>query len=280
MRVNGVARSTEPSQGVDDSVVIETLTETFLISPQVVDVQDKENAVSSRRYTVYLVNRQSTKLVQSKLVSGTTPIMPAGVLTESGKEQPKTTSSTAKPSSEESSPDEKTTGAVAVDAGSPTSDVNGVSQSSAGEASTKTATDISVAAGAADTNMKASPEPHASKAPSTGGSSTPMDLETPEPRSEEPSSPTPPAKAESPAAPAVMEVEPQETEPQLAPPEPEPKEIPPIQVLQKNLTENDLLFDTDGISILSSDVENGMRSGWKIEAKTWRWADESLISLV
>lgn len=275
MRVNGVARSAEPSQGVDDSVVIETLAETFLISPQAVDVQDKENAVSSRRYTVFLVNRQSTKPVQSKLDSGATPTVPAGVLTETGKEQPKTTSSTAKSPAEEPSSDDKTTGAVAVDAGLPTSDVNGVSQSSADEASTKTAEDTSMAADAPDT--KASPEPHASKAPSTGGSSTPMDLETPEPRSEGPSSPTPPAKAESPA---VMEVEAQETEAQLAPPEPESKEIPPIQVLQKNLTEDDLLFDTDGISILSSDVENGMRSGWKIEAKTWRWADESLISLV
>ena len=74
----------------------------------------------------------------------------------------------------------------------------------------------------------------------------------------------------------VESKEPEATEPVK---EEEAKVVPPIQVLQRNLGEDDLLFDVDGISILGGDVQNGMRVGWKIEARTWRWADESLISL-
>ncbi|KIP07126.1 hypothetical protein PHLGIDRAFT_19258 [Phlebiopsis gigantea 11061_1 CR5-6] len=52
-----------------------------------------------------------------------------------------------------------------------------------------------------------------------------------------------------------------------------------IEVLQRNLTPDDILFDVDGISILSHDVENGMRKGWKIEARTWRWATDGLVAV-
>ncbi|KAI0791941.1 hypothetical protein C8Q75DRAFT_610481 [Abortiporus biennis] len=51
------------------------------------------------------------------------------------------------------------------------------------------------------------------------------------------------------------------------------KETPTLQVLQRDLLEDNLDFADDGVSVLSSEVENGMRRGWKIEVKCWRFAD-------
>lgn len=62
-----------------------------------------------------------------------------------------------------------------------------------------------------------------------------------------------------------------------APPKPQvEKFITTLEVLQRNVGQGDLLFDAEGISVLSSQVENGMRKGWKIEARSWRWATEDL----
>lgn len=52
------------------------------------------------------------------------------------------------------------------------------------------------------------------------------------------------------------------------------QDVPAVQVLQRNLGEDDLVFDADGVSILVGEPENGTRKGWKIEATTWRWATE------
>lgn len=49
-----------------------------------------------------------------------------------------------------------------------------------------------------------------------------------------------------------------------------------LEILQRNVGREDMLFEADGISILSSQVENGMRKGWKIEARSWRWASDEL----
>jgi hypothetical protein len=49
-----------------------------------------------------------------------------------------------------------------------------------------------------------------------------------------------------------------------------------VEVLQRNLCQDDLIFDADGISVLSNQIENGVRKGWKIEAKSWRWAIDEL----
>ncbi|THG98476.1 hypothetical protein EW026_g3720 [Hermanssonia centrifuga] len=58
------------------------------------------------------------------------------------------------------------------------------------------------------------------------------------------------------------------------------KQVPDVQILQRNLGEDDLIFDTDGISILGNEVENGMRRGWKIKARSWRWAEPLLKETV
>ncbi|KAJ3554821.1 hypothetical protein NM688_g2908 [Phlebia brevispora] len=50
--------------------------------------------------------------------------------------------------------------------------------------------------------------------------------------------------------------------------------IQDVQVLHRNLREEDFVFDLDGINILVGEGENGMRKGWKMEARTWRWATE------
>ena len=61
---------------------------------------------------------------------------------------------------------------------------------------------------------------------------------------------------------------------------PSKKPIPEIQVLHRNLNEDDLVFDADGISILVGEPLNGMRNGWKIEAKSWRWASGEVLKVV
>ena len=52
------------------------------------------------------------------------------------------------------------------------------------------------------------------------------------------------------------------------------KKVPQVQVLHRNLGEDDFVFDAEGINVLVGEPENGMRKGWKIEARTWRWATE------
>ncbi|CAL1714111.1 unnamed protein product [Somion occarium] len=50
-----------------------------------------------------------------------------------------------------------------------------------------------------------------------------------------------------------------------------------LQVLQQDLTEDNFIFAEDGVSILSSDEENGIRKGFKLEVRTWRWADDRML---
>ncbi|KAI0331683.1 hypothetical protein GY45DRAFT_1248347 [Cubamyces sp. BRFM 1775] len=45
----------------------------------------------------------------------------------------------------------------------------------------------------------------------------------------------------------------------------------PIQILHRNLGEENFEFLPDGISILSTEVSNGLRKGWKLEAQMWKW---------
>ena len=57
----------------------------------------------------------------------------------------------------------------------------------------------------------------------------------------------------------------------------EKRVVKTLEVLQRNLGQDDITFDTEGINILSSHIENGLRKGWKMEAKSWRWASDELI---
>lgn len=48
-----------------------------------------------------------------------------------------------------------------------------------------------------------------------------------------------------------------------------------VQVLQRDLGEDNLDFTEDGLNVLSGEVENGSRRGFKLEVKTWRWAEQT-----
>lgn len=52
----------------------------------------------------------------------------------------------------------------------------------------------------------------------------------------------------------------------------------PIQILHHNLSEENFEFLPDGIHVLSSEVENGMRKGWKLEAQQWKWVQVGVSS--
>lgn len=55
-------------------------------------------------------------------------------------------------------------------------------------------------------------------------------------------------------------------------PSPSPSKL---QILHRNLTPTNFDFTKDGLSILSDTVEtNGVRKGWRMEAKTWRWCSK------
>ncbi|OCH85941.1 hypothetical protein OBBRIDRAFT_762176, partial [Obba rivulosa] len=44
------------------------------------------------------------------------------------------------------------------------------------------------------------------------------------------------------------------------------------RVLQRDIHPEDLQCTEHGITVLSSDIENGLRKGWKIAARRWKWA--------
>ncbi|CDO69680.1 hypothetical protein BN946_scf184851.g68 [Trametes cinnabarina] len=52
----------------------------------------------------------------------------------------------------------------------------------------------------------------------------------------------------------------------------------PIQILHRNLGEENFEFLQDGLNILSSEVSNGMRKGWKMEAQQWKWVQVGVSS--
>lgn len=53
-----------------------------------------------------------------------------------------------------------------------------------------------------------------------------------------------------------------------------------LQVLQRDLTEDEFVFDTDGVGVVGRVIENGTRKGWKIEAKSWRLAGADALPLI
>ena len=52
----------------------------------------------------------------------------------------------------------------------------------------------------------------------------------------------------------------------------------PIKILHRDLGEENFEFLTDGIHVLSSEVVNGMRKGWKLEAQQWKWVQVGVTS--
>ncbi|RDX51378.1 hypothetical protein OH76DRAFT_1401702 [Lentinus brumalis] len=52
----------------------------------------------------------------------------------------------------------------------------------------------------------------------------------------------------------------------------------PIRILHHDLGEENFEFVADGINVLSSEVVNGMRKGWKLEAQQWKWVQVGVTS--
>ncbi|KDQ54802.1 hypothetical protein JAAARDRAFT_349711 [Jaapia argillacea MUCL 33604] len=47
-----------------------------------------------------------------------------------------------------------------------------------------------------------------------------------------------------------------------------------VEVLQRDLREDQLIFEDGGITVLGSKVDgDGMMRGWRIEVRTWRWGE-------
>lgn len=51
-----------------------------------------------------------------------------------------------------------------------------------------------------------------------------------------------------------------------------------LQTLHRDLGEENIQFTDDGIAFLSDEVANGMRKGWKMEARRWRWVQVDVAS--
>lgn len=58
------------------------------------------------------------------------------------------------------------------------------------------------------------------------------------------------------------------------------KPQPTLQVLQRDLSAEQFIFDEDGVGVVSTDVENGAQKGWKIEVKSWRLAGVDALPLI
>ena len=52
----------------------------------------------------------------------------------------------------------------------------------------------------------------------------------------------------------------------------------PIQILHRDLGEENFEFALDGINVVSGEVVNGMRKGWKLEARQWKWVQVGVSS--
>lgn len=53
-----------------------------------------------------------------------------------------------------------------------------------------------------------------------------------------------------------------------------------LQVLQRDITAEQFIFELDGIGVVSNEVENGARKGWKMEVRSWRLAGADALPLM
>lgn len=77
---------------------------------------------------------------------------------------------------------------------------------------------------------------------------------------------------------SANEVESPATRP--SPPPPKQEYLTTLQVLQRDLTPEQFVFDVDGVGVVSNDVEDGVRKGWKMEVRSWRLAGAEASSLI
>ncbi|GJE93875.1 hypothetical protein PsYK624_100400 [Phanerochaete sordida] len=278
------------------SIVVETLAETFLIHPQEDSPgsEDKENADGGLRYTISLVH----------VTQPPPPSPEKAVDTESTPDQATATQSAqhadaaaepSVPASDEKGPAPATTEAAPKEAEVFTNAQLPVESKpdeapAAPDASSSDPAPAAIAGpnpeppktvdgeaksvdGAADA-PKEGDEPtkdqpvESDKAAPTESKATPAESQPPEAK------PVEPAKEQSAAAEEDVSMADATSEPA-----PSKTPLTTLEVLQRNAAQADLLFDDDGISVLSNQVENGMRKGWKLEARSWRWASAELTAI-
>lgn len=284
------------------SLFIHTSSETFLIYPQGVAAQSSENdnslekenaqvgvgSASVWRYTIAVVvrappkNAQKDELVLSPADASPVPPTPpadvAAIATTAASPAPP-----AEPAKEAAvddsedmsiSPSESSKPSVNGDA-EPAAETAGLpGEEKAGEARLEQPAAVNESAAEAANDEEQGKETTAEDA-----SKTRVDGSAEEERAELDS-------AEDAARPSAAESKPVSGSlpDQLRPPslkERAPKKLlSALQVLQRNLTEEELVFDADGVGVVSKEVENGARKGWKIEAKSWRVAGADALPLI
>ncbi|KAF9472851.1 hypothetical protein BDN70DRAFT_867976 [Pholiota conissans] len=125
---------------------------------------------------------------------------------------------------------------------------------------------------APSTDPKSSPLP---ASPSVATTPTPLRISTPPPRSISPSRASP-----------VHSPEPDMKDPTSSPSfyrrrrslsaddegEADKLAMLPVQVLQRNMTENMFRFTDDGVYVLDGSASDGMETEWVIQVKNWKWA--------
>ena len=85
-----------------------------------------------------------------------------------------------------------------------------------------------------------------------------------------------PTGKESPSSIEVKEL----PAPLPATPPPKTEYLTKLQVLQRDILQEQFVFDNDGVGVVSDVVENGERKGWKMEVRSWRLAGEEVGSLI
>lgn len=263
------------------SIIIETFVETFLIAPHVdTDPKDKENVngdaddyLPPLRYTISLV--RIPELVSTRdpePISSHVKTVPSGLengapkadtepdaeslskSTDSGNQHKETLPGASGISSANANTAQSAAAVSGSSSEPPVPETNGAAVEDSAE-STAASSSVHVPASA--------PEPTLAEAVS---SPSPMDITPPEPATSVPEAVEERNSEHTAAKP---------TSNGLRKPEPS-KTASTLEVLQRDICQDDLRFDADGIAILSDQLENGMRKGWKIEARTWRWATGGL----
>lgn len=262
------------------SIVVETLSETLLIRPQdALRGEDKENAVDALddgvRYTISLVRTVPPPPPSPKAVATEpAPDRPPGALSDASATTSNTTNGDVHTSTE------------------PSTEPQATEEQRPAEGAPGDSTDVqpsSVSTDAPTAESKAEPakvlegedkdKPTDAPKADDGAANKPSLAEEPAPSTE---AKLPEAKPEDVAKeqPAIAEEDVAMADASLVSPvRSNDKPLTQLEVLQRDVGQDDLLFDALGISVLSNQIENGMRRGWKIEAKSWRWATAELSTI-
>ena len=251
------------------SIIVETFSETFLITPYK-GAEDKENLLDgvgdyspALRYTITLVRTPELILAKdSDVVSNRAEAKVASddstVAEPSASQEPNATTQLKAPighdnvRNDPSSGANGTTGADKAHLSAPVLGPPSEDPPSEGS-STNVEPKAAVAQASSDKLVPTTGSSPVEPAPVASRSSlSPMDISPPEPAE----------STEQVGEPAVsITTGSSDTS----------KSATGLQVLQRNVGQDDIRFDPDGFTILTDQIEHGMRKGWKIEARSWRW---------